>query len=70
MNNRIPRKFNYIIGKILIDTNMSKANDIVHITKNDYDGYLAFNTRTKEKASCFVSMLRNTQIFELIEVEI
>ena len=68
MSNRIPRKFNCITGKMLINTNMDKVNDIVQITKNDYDGYLALNLRTKEYGCCFVSMLRNSDIFELIEI--
>jgi hypothetical protein len=69
MNNRIPRKFNQIVGKMLIDTNMDKKEDILHITKNDYDGYLALNTRTNKYAYCFGSMLRNAQIFELLEIQ-
>ena len=69
MNNRIPRKFNHIIGKMLINTNMDKINDIVHITKDDY-GYHSLNTRTQEYACCFVSMLRNAEIFQLIEIEV
>lgn len=68
-NNRIPRKFNRIVGKMLINTNMDKINDILHVYKNDY-GYLALNMRTGKYASCFVSMLRNAQIFELIEIEV
>lgn len=67
-NNRIPRKFNRIVGKMLIDTNVSKANDILHVYKND-NGYLALNTRTKKYANCFVSMLRNSQVFELVSVD-
>lgn len=67
-NNKIPRKFNRIVGRMLIDTNMSKANDILYISKND-DGFLAFNTRTKEYANCFVSILRNSEVFELVSVD-
>lgn len=67
-NNKIPRKFNRIIGRMLIDTNMNKANDIVHISKND-SVYLSFNTRTKQVATCFVSMLRNSEVFELMNIE-
>ena len=67
-NNRIPRKFNLIIGRMLIDTNLSKVNDTLHVTKNEY-GYLAFNTRTKQYAQLFVSMLRNSEVFELMSVE-
>jgi len=67
MSNRIPRKFSCITGKMLINTNMDKVNDILHIYKNDY-GYSALNTRTQKYAYCFVSMLRNAEIFELIEI--
>lgn len=66
-NNIIPRKFNRITGKMLIDTNMDKSGDTVHIYKND-NGYLALNMRTGKYAYCFVSMLRDKEIFELIEV--
>lgn len=66
--NRIPRKFNRIIGKMLIDTNVSKAGDVIQIRK-DENGYLGLNTRTQKKASFFVSLLRNGEVFELISVE-
>ena len=69
MSNRIPRKFNCIIGKMLINTNVDRVNDILHIYKNDF-GYLALNIRTQKYASCFVSMLRNAQVFEVIEIEV
>lgn len=68
MSNRIPRKFNRIVGRILINTNMTKANDILHVYKNDSD-LLLLNTRTQKRATCFISMLRNNEIFELISVE-
>lgn len=67
MNNKIPRKFSQIVGKMLINTNVDKINDILHITKNDY-GYLALNIRTQKYAYFFISMLRNKEIFELIEI--
>jgi len=68
MKNKIPRKFNYLTGKMLIDTNVSKANDVFHIRKEE-NGYLAFNTRTQQYADIFISMLRNGEVFELISVE-
>lgn len=68
-NNRIPRKFNSIKGKMLIETNMNQTGDILHIYKNDCGtGYLAYNTRTNKYAYVFASMLRNAEIFELLEV--
>ena len=68
MNNRIPRKFNRITGRMKINTNMDKINDILHIYKNNY-GYLALNTRTQKYAYSFVSMLRNAEVFELMTIE-
>lgn len=68
MNNRIPRKFNCIVGKMLINTNLDKINDILYIYKNDF-GYSALNTRTQKYAYCFGSMLRNADIFEVIEIQ-
>jgi hypothetical protein len=64
---KIPRKFNRITGKMLINTSMDKIGDILHITKNDY-GYLSLNTKTQKYAYCFVGMIRNKEIFELMEI--
>lgn len=66
-NNRIPRVFNCIVGKMLVETSASKPGDILHVFKND-SGYLALNTRTGKYAYIFVSMLRNKEVFELIEI--
>ena len=68
MNNTIPRKFKLITGKMLIATNASNVNDIVEITKND-NGYTLINTRTKETFQCFISMIRNKDVFELISIQ-
>lgn len=65
--NVVPRKFNRITGKILIDTNMDKAGDPLHVYKNDC-GYVALNLRTGKYAYVFPSMLRNGEIFEMTEV--
>ena len=67
-NNKIPRKFNLIVGKMLIDTNVNKAGDVLHISKDEH-GYIAFNTRTNKYASLFISMMRNNQVFEVMNVE-
>lgn len=68
MNNKIPRKFNRIVGRMLINTNVDKTNDIVHIQKTER-GYLAFNTRTQKYAVPFISMLRNGEVFELVSID-
>lgn len=69
MSNRIPRKFDCIIGKMLIDTNMDRVNDIIHVYKNDF-GYLGLNTKTNKHAYYPVSMLRDAEVFELMKVEV
>ncbi len=70
MNNRIPRKFNRITGKMLVDTSMDKKGDIIHVYKNDCGtGYLELNIRTNKYAYGFVSMLRNAELFELMTIE-
>ena len=68
MNNRIPRNFNCIVGEMLINTNMDKIGDTVHIYKND-TGYLALNTRTQKYGYAFGSMLRNANVFKLVTIE-
>jgi len=67
MKNRIPRKFSAIVGKMLIATSATKPSDVIHITKNDF-GYLGLNTNTGKYAYYFPSMLRNAEIFEMLEV--
>ena len=69
MSNKIPRKFNCIIGKMLIETSADKINDIVQIHKDDYQGYLALNTRTNKYGCIPVSMLRTSEIFKIIEIQ-
>lgn len=68
MKNRIPRKFDVIRGKMLINTNVSKANDLVEVTKDEYNRYIMLNIRTGKTASPFVDMLRNKEVFEIIEI--
>ena len=67
MNNKIPRKSYRITGEMLINTNMDKAGDIINVFKNDL-GYLGLNIRTGKYAYIFVSMLRDPEVFKLIEV--
>lgn len=66
-NNIIPRKFYGIKIKLLIDTSDGKIGDIIHITKNDF-GYLGYNSRTNKHYYYFLSMLRNKNCCEIIEV--
>ena len=67
--NIIPRSFNYIAGEMLADTNWSKAGDIIHVYKNDCStGYLALNMRTQKYSYIFAAMLRNGDVFQIIEI--
>lgn len=68
MKNRLPRKFNRIVGKMLIDTNTDKSGDIIHIFKNDL-GYLILNKRTGKYAYAFPAMLRDGSIVEFLQVD-
>lgn len=65
--NRIPRNFNRIVGEMLIDTNMDKAGDKVHVFKND-SGYLVLNLRTGKYAHTFASILRDSCLFKILEI--
>ena len=67
MKNRIPRKFFRITGELLIPTSCADPGDVIHITKNDY-GYLGYNTRTAKHFYMFASMIRNAEIFRVIEI--
>ena len=44
-NNIIPRKFNRITCKMLIETNANKPGDVLHVYRNDF-GLCALNTAT------------------------
>lgn len=67
-NNVIPRQFIKITGKMLIKTSCDEIGDIVTVTRNEYNQLTEVNHRTGERACPFISMLRNAQIFELLEV--
>lgn len=64
--NRIPRNFNRITGKLLIETSAGKPAEY-HVYKNDY-GYLGLNLSTGKYFYMFVSMLRNAEIFQITEI--
>lgn len=66
-NNVIPQKFYNIAVKMLINTSESIPGDIIQVSKNDF-GYLGYNKRTNRHFYIFVSMLRNKNICELLEV--
>lgn len=66
-HNRIPRKWHKIIGKLLVDTNMDRAGDIIYIYHTD-SKYLTVNTRTGKHAYMFLSHIRNAEIFEVLAI--
>lgn len=67
MNNRIPRLFSRITGKMLIETSETRPGDIIRVYKNNM-GYLAYNPRTNRHFYVFVSMLRDSEIFKVNEI--
>ena len=64
--NRIPRNFNRITGKLLIETSAGKPAEY-HVYKNNY-GYLGLNLSTGKYFYMFISMLRNAEIFQITEI--
>ena len=67
MNNKIPRSFKKIICKMRINTNGDKVGDIVYITKED-NRYFHFNTRTEKLYQCNLTMIKNSECVEFLEV--
>ena len=53
-----------------IKTNLTDPEDEVHIIKNESNEYIGTNIKTGKTGLYFVSMLRNSNIFELTNVEI
>ena len=65
--NRIPRNFNRIKAKILIETSASKPGDVFHFFKI-IGGYLGLNTATGLYYQIFPSMIRDKSVSEIIEI--
>lgn len=65
--NVIPRKFNKIVVKVLYKTNLNEPNDIMELFKDDY-GYHTVSLRTGVQAWANLSMLRNAEFCEFLEV--
>lgn len=66
-HNRIPRNFNRIKAKILIETSANKPGEIFHVYLK-IGGYTGLNTATGLYYHIFPSMLRDKAITEIIEV--
>ena len=67
-NNVIPRKFYSITAQMLIETSETKPNDIIKVYKNDF-GYLASNRINGKYFYIFPSMLRNSEICKIIDID-
>ena len=65
--NRIPRHFFGIHAKILVHTSQSEPGDVIHITKNAF-GYLVYNTRSNRHYYTTLSLLRDGERVEILEV--
>ena len=68
MKNKIPRKFNKIIGKVKVETNLSNPGDTIHIVKDKFNRYIGTNTATGLTGDYSISMLRNASVFEVVEI--
>lgn len=66
-NNAIPRKFNRITCKMLIETSESKPGDMFHVYHND-SVLCALNTATGKYCYMFPSLLRDSNLCEFLEV--
>lgn len=64
--NTIHRSTNYIKAMQLFNTTAGRFGDIVYIRK-DEDGWHGINARTQEVYRHPVSMIRNIDIFEIID---
>lgn len=65
-NNRIPRQFNRITARQLIDLSSGKKGDLYHIYRNDA-GLTALNVNTGKYYNLPFATARNINVFEFIE---
>lgn len=65
-HNVIPRKFKYIIGEWLIDTSAGKSGLMKIDKENGY--YHGIDLDSGKEYHVFVEMLRNIEIFKVLEV--
>lgn len=66
-SNVIPRKFNRIICKMLIETSANKPGDVFHVYRND-SGLCALNTNTEKYCYMFPELLRDSRLCQFLEV--
>lgn len=58
-NNKIPKKFQYIVAKMLVCTDVSNIGDIIRV-KSSNDKYFAYNKRNMKTMLIPMSILANS----------
>lgn len=66
-NNKIPRKFGFLRGEMLVETADDLPGDIVFVRHVD-TGYLSYNSRTCRYNFVHMATLRNGNKFRMLEV--
>ena len=66
--NVIPRKFNKIVGEMLINTNTNNRGDLVEVFRDDFGCHMR-NMRTGEIAWANLSIIRTPKLFKFKEVK-
>ena len=64
---RIPRNTTYILAISLLDTNATKAGDIVRIKKDTFNGWIEEVERTGKTFTVFLSNIRNDNYYKILE---
>lgn len=69
MKNRIPRNFNTITARQLLNTSGGVSGDIWTITRDkEKAGYHGKNTRTNKEYFIFYSHMRIKELYEIISI--
>lgn len=66
-NNKIPKKFQYIVAKMLVCTDVSNIGDIIRV-KSSNDKYFVYNKRTMKTMLIPMSILANSHLVEIIDI--
>ena len=66
-NNKIPKKFQYIVAKMLVCTDVSNIGDIIRV-KSSNDKYFDYNKRTMKTMLIPMSILANSHLVEIMDI--
>ena len=66
-NNKIQKKFQYIVAKMLVCTDVSNIGDIIRV-KSSNGEYFAYNKRTMKTMLIPMSILANSHLVEIIDI--